>query len=83
MDTQTPDKATVRRDLVAANQWAVSGGVCTVPAPRSSAWRKRNGWAMAAHPKTKTNGLSCCASCKRPFNPFVFLQERPHAHHPC
>ena len=36
----------------------------------------RNGWSMPTQPKAKTNGLPCCVSCKRPFNPF-FLQESP------
>ena len=65
MGTQTSDEACLRRHL------AAKGGVVhCAPAPMPQPSRTRNGWAMAAPPKAKTNGQPSCASCHHPFDFF-------------
>ena len=84
MPTDTVTEGALRRDLAVAYQLAARrawndtcGRISRWP------WRMPNGWAMAAYPKAKTNGPPCGVNCKRLLNPFVFLQEIYHAHHPC
>jgi len=76
MGIQTTDEARWRRDLAAAHHRAANDGVVHC-APRARPWRMRNGWTMVTQSKAKTNGLPCCAICKRSFNPFVFFRRVP------